>query len=53
MKRIVFNVCLPTGLAMLGFGIGAEFGAGYGLIATGAAIVLLTVYFARFAGIKG
>lgn len=53
MKRIVFNVSLPAGVALLGAGVGLQFGLGYGLIAGGALVVGLTVYFARLAGVTG
>lgn len=51
MKQIVFNLSLLTGTALVGAGVGLEFGLGYGLLAGGAIIVLLTVHLARAVGV--
>lgn len=52
MKLIVFNLSLLIGLVLAGVGVGVEFGIGFGLLAAGALLVVLTVYVQRAAGVK-
>lgn len=51
MKRMVLNIALPSGVTLVGVGIGLQFGPGYGLAAAGGLIIGLTIYFARVAGV--
>lgn len=52
MKQIVFNLSLLVGTALVGAGVGLEFGLGYGLLAGGLLVVGLTVHLARAVGVK-
>lgn len=49
MKKTVYNISVITGLLLTGAGIGIEFGAGYGLAATGLLLIGLTINAARLA----
>jgi len=52
VKPIVFNASLFAGVLLIGIGVYVEFGVGYGLLASGAVVVGLTLYLARLAGVR-
>lgn len=49
MNKTVYNISVVIGLLLTGAGIGIEFGAGYGLAATGLLLIALTINAARLA----
>lgn len=51
MRLWLFNAALAGGLGAVAAGVVIEFGAGWGAIAGGALLLLLTLYVARVAGV--
>jgi hypothetical protein len=51
MKLWVFNCALGLGVGAVGAGVTLEWGLGWGLTATGALLLALTLYVARAGGV--
>lgn len=52
MKAMVFNASMAVGLVSTGVGVGAQFGAGYGLASFGMLLIGLTMFAAHVASRK-
>lgn len=52
MNRRVFEIVVPSGLVMVGVGVGIQFGLGFGLIAGGCLVLGAVFALARLAGVK-